>query len=119
MPISAPKYSSPWFSLQTEEAPDGYVTIDYNSTPIENGMPQPGGQSDEIDFRNLNLNTVVQVDVNDFLGDGVDQVPDTDTDFQNLSITISAHELGHTLGLRHEDAIWPDRVRHLESTWTG
>ena len=90
------------------EAPDGYETVYYNSTPIDtNGNPQPGGKSSEIDFRNLNLNTVVQVDVNDFLGNGLNQVPDTNIDFQNLSITISAHELGHTLGLRHEDAFGP------------
>src|SRR5262249_32721006 len=29
------------------------------------------------------------------------------TDFVNLSITISAHEVGHTLGLEHMDAIGP------------
>ncbi len=45
----------------------------------------------------------MQVDVNGFLG----QVGDTDANFVNLSTTITAHELGHTLGLRHEDALGP------------
>ena len=45
----------------------------------------------------------MQVDVNGFLA----QVGDTDANFVNLSTTITAHELGHTLGLRHEDAIGP------------
>ncbi len=53
----------------------------------------------------------MQVDVNGFLGGAangaVNLVPDTDVNFVNLSTTITAHELGHTLGLRHEDALGP------------
>ena len=67
----------------------------------------PGGQSNEIDFRNLNLNTSMVVDVNGVLGNGIGQVPDTDSNWINLTTTITAHELGHTLGLRHEDAFGP------------
>src|ERR1019366_1315097 len=66
--------------------------------------PSPGGKSDEIDFRNLNLNTSMVVDINGFLGNGLNEIADTDANFVNLSTTVIAHELGHTLGLRHEDA---------------
>jgi hypothetical protein len=34
-------------------------------------------------------------------------VPDTDADWINLSITVTAHETEHTLGVRHEDAFGP------------
>ncbi len=72
-------------------------------------IPSPGGLSSEVDFGNLNLNTTVQVDVNGFLGTGSGQVPDdaAGADFVSLSITISAHEVGHTLGLEHMDALGP------------
>ena len=84
-----------------------YETVYFNDTPIFNGQASPGGFSSEIDFRNLDLDTTMYVDVNGFLGNDPGQVADTDADFINLTITITAHELGHTLGLRHEDSIGP------------
>ncbi len=110
----------------TAQAPNGYETVFFNRTPISvpnttsepnstpgkqaaptGGTPQPGGISSQIDFRNLTLTDTVNLDVNAFLGTGTTQVSDTETDFQNLSITIAAHEVGHTLGQQHQDAFGP------------
>ncbi len=91
-----------------------YVSVYYNDTPIFDGQPSPGGFSNEVDFGNENQKTTVQLDVNGFLGTGPGLVPDWDadslnglSDFVNMSITISAHETGHTLGLEHMDSIGP------------
>ena len=69
--FNSPTFDLIQFSLTapTEaEAPNGYETVYFNETPIVNGQPSPGGFSSEIDFRNLNLNTTMFVDVNGFLG---------------------------------------------------
>ena len=104
------------FTLDASVIPAGtpYETVYFNDTPISNGQPSPGGFSDEIDFGNLNHDTSMQVDVNGFL-ETARRPPsgprsarsDSDTDFVNLTTTITAHELGHTLGLRHEDSLGP------------
>jgi len=93
------------FTLQ-QPASEPYVTVYFNDTPIINGVAQPGGLSSEIDFRNLNLSTTIQVDVNGLLG-GAGQPPATSADFVAMSATIASHEVGHTAGLIHLDSFGP------------
>lgn len=68
--------------------------------------PPPGGLADEVDFRNLNLGLNATIDVNPLLG-GFGGLPATTNNFIELSAKIAAHELGHLMGLRHNDAFGP------------
>ncbi len=54
-----------------------------------------GGVANEIDFRNLNRNTFAFVGTN-FSASTNQKI--------NYGINVGAHELGHTLGLRHHDS---------------
>ncbi len=62
--------------------------------------------SKEIDFRNLNRSTQVYVDVNGLLG-GSRQPEATSDNYVAMSITIAAHEVGHSAGGRHFYASGP------------
>jgi Ca2+-binding RTX toxin-like protein len=68
--------------------------------------PPPGGLADEVDFRNINLGLNATIDINQFLG-GFGGLPATTNNFIELSAKVAAHELGHLMGLRHNDAFGP------------
>src|SRR5205823_5048302 len=74
-----------------------FVTESFN-------VPPPGGKSDQLDFRNLDLGGNASIDVNDFIGGAAKNQPEpTGANIINMSATIAAHELGHLVGLRHGD----------------
>jgi Ca2+-binding RTX toxin-like protein len=76
-----------------------FATITFNAGP-------DGGQSDQLDWRNITLGGSATVNVNNLLG-GPGQPAATSTDFVGLSAEVAAHELGHLSGLRHEDSFDP------------
>ncbi len=83
-----------------------FFHIVFNSTPIINGVPQPGGKAETLNWRLLGLSGSAVIDVNNFLGpQGSQRLPDTSENFIALSSTIAAHELGHEFGLRHQDSL--------------
>jgi hypothetical protein len=94
--------------VQPQSGP--YATVFFNKTP-PTGLP--GGFSNDIDFRNLNLGGAaaeVDVDIYGFLngsGQPVDDVPNHQNAIA-MSIAIAAHEMGHgAAGFRHADAFGP------------
>ncbi|HVK09974.1 MAG TPA: PKD domain-containing protein [Gemmataceae bacterium] len=94
---------------QARPAAGPYTTVFFNKTPyFVNGIAQPGGIADEVDWRNLNLGGTVSIDVNAFLGYSTrGQVAPTVANWVALSATVAAHELGHLVGLRHFDSFGP------------
>jgi Ca2+-binding RTX toxin-like protein len=83
-----------------------YTTIYFNTKPTVGEESLAGGQSYELDFRNLNLTTRVVVDINLLLG-GPGQPEASPANRIAMSATIAAHELGHAVGLLHTDAFGP------------
>ncbi len=79
-----------------------YVTVAFNDGP-GGGI---GGESNELDFRNLYRGNRGTVSVNGLLG-GEGQPALTVDNLRALTATVTAHELGHMAGLRHADAFGP------------
>jgi hypothetical protein len=102
-----PDPENPWFDFRfVLDVPEGvteYVTVYFNRTPDGEAA---GGFSNEIDFRNLNRSTTVLVDVNGLLG-GPGQPAATSDNFVTMSTTVAAHEVGHSAGARHHQAMGP------------
>jgi Ca2+-binding RTX toxin-like protein len=105
--------SDPWFHVWITQDPaeipattfaaGDYVTIYFNRTP---SFGRPGGESDELDFRNTNLKSSASVQINGLAGAaGFPAI--TSENFVLLSSKIASHELAHTLGVRHADAFGP------------
>ncbi len=88
------------FTLARPDPADGpFVTVTFNAG-------NPGGQSSELDYRNLDRGGAAAINVNGFLG-GPGQPTLTAANAVGLSAGVAAHELGHLVGLRHSDAFGP------------
>ncbi len=103
-----PDAANPWFhfSFTQTKPPDGtvYAWLHFNQTPADSG--RPGGFADQLDFRNTNLGGNASIQVNGLLG-GLGQPEGTSENFVALSAKIGGHELGHLVGLRHQDSFGP------------
>ncbi len=86
----------------TERSGHSFVSVVMNDGP-GGGI---GGESNELDFRNLQRQSHISINVNELLG-GDGQPEATSENFVKLSDTVIAHELGHLFGLRHSDAFGP------------
>lgn len=93
---------APWdFSFShTVVPPAPYAELRYN-------LGGTGGQSSDVDFRNLDLGGSSTININGFLDGSVSSLPETFENVVALSTTIGAHELGHLAGLRHADSFGP------------
>jgi Ca2+-binding RTX toxin-like protein len=70
--------------------------------------PVVGGSADQLDPNNLNLGGTAEVNVTPFLGnESQGLAPPTSDNIIGLTTTIAAHELGHLVGLQHQDANGP------------
>ena len=108
--------------VDDQDVPAGmaYVTIYFNRSRFQevtiNGQqvlqPQPGGESEDVDFRNVSLAGAGVVQVNGLLG-GDGQPPFTAADgtdnFIPASVFLAGHELGHMMGLRARGRLRTDR----------
>ncbi len=93
----------------TAAAGGQFITVRYNDGP----SGDIGGVAQELDFRNVRRGGLATVNVNGLIGN--DGQPDldgnTDTAIRDnlvgLSATVTAHEIGHLVGLRHGDSFGP------------
>jgi Ca2+-binding RTX toxin-like protein len=91
----------------SQTAPGGdYATVVFNQLVGAPPTQLTGGFSSELDFRNLNPGGTASVQVNGILG-ASGQPADTSDNWIALSAKIAAHELGHLVGLLHQDSFGP------------
>ncbi len=81
------------FSLSQPSGPSTRIIFADNGDPLS-------GVADSIDFRNVNASNNAFVFISDLAGRSSNQQV-------TFSSNVAAHELGHTLGLRHYDAFGP------------
>ncbi len=67
---------------------------------------EPGGTSSDLDFRDADMTGTASIQVNGILGEPLEP-PATEQNWVTMSAKIAAHELGHLLGLHHEDSFGP------------
>ena len=67
---------------------------------------EPGGTSSDLDFRDADMTGTASIQVNGILGEPL-MPPATEQNWIAMSAKIGAHELGHLLGLHHEDSFGP------------
>ena len=76
-----------------------FISILFNAGPS-------GGAADALDFRNLDRGGSATINVNPLLG-GQNQPAADSANFIGLTATVTAHEIVHSLGLRHGDSFGP------------
>jgi len=82
-----------------------YAPIYFNRPRIDatDGSEHPGGQSDELDFRNRSFGGTLVIQVNGLLNPADEPA----LWWVNASANIAIHEIAHMLGVRHADAFGP------------
>jgi Ca2+-binding RTX toxin-like protein len=101
-----PDPTNPWFHFQFLLAPPvsgPFATVHFNRDPLGGGT---GGYAYDLDFRNLDLGGEASVQAKGILG-FPNQPADTTQNWVSLSAKIAAHELGHLVGLLHQDSFGP------------
>ncbi|MBX3401239.1 MAG: cadherin-like domain-containing protein [Gemmataceae bacterium] len=101
-------YAFPFSIVFTQTRPSigRYGTIVLNAGAPGSNEALIAGLASELDFRNVNTGSVALINANGFLGRR-GQPAATSPNYVAFTSTLIAHELGHLLGLRHNDSFGP------------